>query len=195
MDDRASRAASVTSPGEPPPDGPPLPGAGPAAAYAVVQELYRAHALTLVRLAHMLVRDRESAEDIVQDAFVRLYRALPRLHDHDQVLPYLRTIVINGCRSALRGRQRAARRRVEHDPPGASAEAAVLLSEDRRAVFAALARLPRRSREVLVLRFYLDLSDTEIAAALGVSRGTVSSTASRAVTALGRELRELEEYQ
>jgi RNA polymerase sigma factor (sigma-70 family) len=69
----------------------------------------------------------------------------------------------------------------------------VLLSEDRRAVFAALARLPHRSREVLVLRYYLELSDTEIAAALGVSRGTVSSTASRAVAALGRELRKLEE--
>jgi RNA polymerase sigma-70 factor (sigma-E family) len=191
MDDRAApdKAISVTPPAGPPPGGLVPPERDPAVD-AVVQELYRAHALTLVRLAHMLVRNRESAEDIVQDAFVRLYRALPRLQDHDQVLPYLRTIVVNGCRSALRGQRRAAPRRVEHEPPGASAEAAALLSEDRRAVLAAVARLPRRSREVLVLRYYLDLSDTEIAAALGISRGTVSSTASRAMTALGRVLKE-----
>ncbi|HEU5418238.1 MAG TPA: SigE family RNA polymerase sigma factor [Streptosporangiaceae bacterium] len=192
MDDRAAphRATSVTPAGGLPQAGQSPPEQGPAAVDAIVQDLYRAHALALVRLAHMLVRDRESAEDIVQDAFVRLYRALPRLHDHDQVLPYLRTIVINGCRSALRGQRRAAQLRVEHDPPGSSAEAAVLLSEDRRVVFDAVARLPRRSREVLVLRYYLELSDTEIAAALGVSRGTVSSTASRAVAALGRALKE-----
>jgi RNA polymerase sigma-70 factor (sigma-E family) len=175
----------------------PLPrrGASPAPAPAdgVVQELYATHALTLIRLANLLVRQRADAEDIVQDAFTALYRALPRLRDHDQLLPYLRTAVINGCRSALRGQRRAAQLATRDWPSeasaAASAEASVLLNEERRAVFAAMSRLPRRSREVLVLRYYLDLADREIAETLGVSRGTVSSTASRAVAALTREFR------
>ena len=126
----------------------------------------------------------------MQDAFLGLYRALPRLVDHDQILPYLRAAVINGSRSVLRARRRAALRKAQHEPPGSSAELTAMDREDRRAVLAAVARLPRRSREVLVLRYYLDLQDQEIAAALGVSRGTVSSTASRGLAALARDLRE-----
>lgn len=173
-------------------------GASPARAPAdvVVQDLYSAHALTLIRLANLLVRDRADAEDVVQDAFTALYRALPRLRDHDQLLPYLRAAVINGCRSSLRGRRRAAQLAARERPAevsAASAEASVLLSEERRAVFAAMSRLPRRSREVLVLRYYLDLADREIAETLGVSRGTVSSTASRAVAALTREFRSVDD--
>jgi len=156
----------------------------------LISELYQAHALTLVRAAKLLVGDQPSAEDVVQDAFLGLYRALPRLRDHEDVLPYLRTAVINQSRSVLRARRRALRRRVQHEPPACSAESAAMLGEDRRAVLAAVARLPRRAREVLVLRYYLGLPDQEIAAALGVSRGTVSSTASRALAALGRDLRE-----
>jgi RNA polymerase sigma-70 factor (sigma-E family) len=155
-----------------------------------VSDLYQAHALALVRLAKLLLRDQPSAEDVVQDAFLSLYRALPRLRDHDQILPYLRAAVINRSRSVLRGRQRALLRRVQHEPPVSSAESAAMVSEDRRAVLAAVARLPRRAREVLVLRYYFDLADQEIAAALGVSRGTVSSTASRALAAIARELSE-----
>jgi RNA polymerase sigma-70 factor (sigma-E family) len=155
----------------------------------LLQDLYRAHALTLIRVAKLLLRDQQSAEDVVQDAFLSMYRALPRLSDHDQLLPYLRTAVINGSRSVLRARGRAAQHPL-HDPPAPSAESAVLASEGKSAVMAAVARLPRRSREVVVLRYYLDLPDHEIATALGVSRGTVSSTASRAVAAIARELKE-----
>jgi RNA polymerase sigma-70 factor (sigma-E family) len=170
--------------------------AGPAAVTAEVQadefvsDLYQAHALALVQVAKLLLRDQPSAEDVVQDAFLGLYQALPRLKDHDQILPYLRTAVINRSRSVLRARQRAMLRRVQHEPPMSSAESAAMVSEDRRAVLAAVARLPRRAREVLVLRYYLDLADQEIAAALGVSRGTVSSTASRALATIARELGE-----
>ena len=156
----------------------------------LVADLHRAHALTLVRMANLLLRDRQCAEDVVQDAFLALYRALPRLTDHDEILPYLRVAVINRARSALRFRQRAYRRIVWHDVPGDSAESRVLDQADRAAVLAAVGRLPRRAREVLVLRYYLDLTDAEIAAALGVSRGTVSSTASRALAVLGRDLKE-----
>jgi RNA polymerase sigma-70 factor (sigma-E family) len=156
----------------------------------LVHQLYRAHALTLVRLAVLLLGDRPSAEDVVQDAFMGLHRGLPRLRDRDKALAYLRTAVVNGSRSVLRARSRSARRRVAYDPPVWSAESAAIASEDRREMLAAVARLPRRSREVLALRYYLDLTEGEIAAALGVSRGTVSSTASRALAALARELGE-----
>jgi RNA polymerase sigma-70 factor (sigma-E family) len=174
-----AQAARPGPPGEPGPQ-----------ADELVSGLYRAHALTLVRMARLLLRDQPSAEDVVQDAFLGLYRALPRLRDHDDVLPYLRAAVINGSRSVLRSRRRALLRRVQHEPPASSAESAAMLGEDRRAVLAAVARLPRRTREVLVLRYYLGLSDQEIAAALRVSRGTVSSTASRGLAALARDLRE-----
>jgi RNA polymerase sigma-70 factor (sigma-E family) len=169
---------------------------GPAAVPADVEadefvsDLYQAHALALARVAKLLLGDQQSAEDAVQDAFLSLYQALPRLKDHDQILPYLRAAVINRSRSVLRARRRAALRRVQHEPPVSSAESAAMVTEDRRAVLAAVARLPRRAREVLVLRYYLDLADQEIAAALRVSRGTVSSTASRALAAIARELSE-----
>jgi RNA polymerase sigma factor (sigma-70 family) len=72
----------------------------------LVSDLYQAHAVALVRLAKLLLHDQPSAEDVVQDAFMGLYRALPRLSDRDQVLPYLRTAVVNGSRSVLRSRRR-----------------------------------------------------------------------------------------
>ncbi len=155
-----------------------------------VDDLFRAHAVTLVRLAVLLLGDRPSAEDVVQDAFLRLYRAVSGLRDRDKALGYLRVSVINGSRSVLRARRRSVLRRAQHDPAVWSAESAAMDGEDRRAVLAAVARLPRRSREVLALRYYLDLPDDEIAAALGVSRGTVSSTAARARATLARELKE-----
>jgi RNA polymerase sigma-70 factor (sigma-E family) len=174
-------AADGTAPDETAPD---------ETADEVIRAAHDAHAVQLVRVALLLVGDRASAEDVVQDAFLGLYQGLPRLRDPGKVLPYLRAAVINGSRSALRARRRAALRPVPADPPVWSAESAVLAGEERREVLAAVARLPRRAREVLALRYYLDLPDREIAAALGVSRGTVSSTASRALAALARELKE-----
>jgi RNA polymerase sigma-70 factor (sigma-E family) len=156
----------------------------------VVTSLFRAHGLELIRTAVLLTGDRATAEDIVQDAFLGLYLALPRLRDEGRIAGYLRVSVVNGCRSVLRARRRASLVRVVHDPPALSAESAVLADEDRRAVIAALGRLPRRSREVIVLRYFLDLPYEEIAAILGISRGTVSSTISRALDRLGRDLRE-----
>ena len=156
----------------------------------LVNDLFRAHAVTLVRVATLLLGDQPSAEDVVQDAFLRLYRSLPRLRDPGKAVGYLRVSVVNGSRSVLRARRRALLRRVQHQPAVWSAESAVMAGEDRRAVLAAVSRLPRRAREVLALRYYLNLPDHEIAAVLGVSRGTVSSTASRGLAALARELKE-----
>jgi RNA polymerase sigma-70 factor (sigma-E family) len=156
----------------------------------LVAELHRAHGLALVRLAKLLVGDQPTAEDVVQDVFLSLYRTLPRLRDREAILPYLRTSVINRSRSTLRSRRRAALREIQHQPVAGSAESAVIDQADRIAVLAAVKKLPARSREVLVLRYYLDLSDREIAAALGISAGTVRSTASRAIAMLTHDLRE-----
>jgi RNA polymerase sigma factor (sigma-70 family) len=156
----------------------------------LIAALFRAHAVGLVRTAVLLLGDQASAEDVVQEVFARLQRSPGRLLAADNPVPYLRMAVINGCRSVHRSRRRARLLRVPHDPPVWSAEAAMLAGEDRRAVLAAVARLGGRQREVLVLRYYAGLADQEIAAALQVSRGTVSSTMSRALGVLARELRE-----
>src|SRR5262249_7949467 len=98
--------------------------------------------------------------------------------------------VVNGCRSVHRARRRAAALRPHHEPPVWSAEAAAIVNEDRREVLAAVASLPRRPREMLALRYYLGLPDSEIAATLRISRGTVSSTISRALATLAEDLKE-----
>jgi RNA polymerase sigma-70 factor (sigma-E family) len=159
----------------------------------LVDELYRGHALRLTRMALLLVGDRPSAEDVVQEAFIGLFRGLGRLSDPDRAVAYLRASVLNGCRSVLRSRKRARLRKVTHEPAVWSAEAAALDGEDRREVLQAIAVLPRRQQEVLVLRYFLDLTDNEIAADLGISRGTVASTASRALASLAAQARKAEQ--
>ncbi len=156
----------------------------------LIRELYHAHALTLIRTAKLLLRDQAAAEDAVQDAFLGLYRALPRLADRGQLLPYLRTAVINRCRDELRGRRRAAARAIQHEPIASSPEDPAMAVQERHAVLDAVGRLPRRAREILVLRYYLGLSDDQIAVTLGISRSTVSSTASRALGVLATTLTE-----
>ena len=154
-----------------------------------VTQLYRTHAVELVRIGLLLLGDRQSAEDVVQDAFLGLHRGLIRLRDPAKALAYLRASVVNGCRSVQRLRTSHGGPLAE-PPPVWSAEAAAIASEDRRAVLAAVAGLPERAREVLAFRYFLGLPDGEIAAALGVSRSTVSSTASRALVTLARKLEE-----
>ena len=176
-------------------------------AAASVTALYAEHALGLVRLAVVMTGDRASAEDIVQDAFLGLYRRWDRLSDLTAPLAYLRVSVVNGCRTALRRRSRL------RPWPGAgadddldevaaaagsggaaglaeSAEASVLLNEEQRAVAAALRKLPRRQFEAVVLRYYLDLSVEETAQVMGINTGTVKSATHRALAAIGRILRE-----
>jgi len=164
----------------------------PSRAAPEVTALYAEHALGLVRLAILLVGDRASAEDVVQDAFLGLYRRWDRLPDTSAPLAYVRVSVLNGCRTALRRRSRARQASNFIHPPAEaeSAEALALLSEEQRMVAGALRRLPGRQREALVLRYYLDLSEAEIAAAMGISRGTVKSATSRALAAVGRLLKE-----
>ncbi len=163
--------------------------AGQAEVRRAVTSLYEAHALGLIRLGVVMLGDRAAAEDVVQEAFCGLYRRWHALSDPGHALSYLRSSVINGCRSALRRRARALAGLLG-DRPGESAESAVLISEEHREVLLAIRRLPARQREALVLRYYLDLDEAEIARSMRISRGTVKSTTSRALTALARILGE-----
>ena len=169
-------------------------GAAATDATAGVTALYQAHAVGLIRLAIIMLGDRGAAEDVVQDAFLGLYRHWAGLADPGKALTYVRSAVLNRCRNALRQRGRSARQEAGVAPAAAaaseSAEAAVLVGEEHRQVLAAIRALPDRQREALVLRFYLDMSEEEAARAMGISRGTVKSATSRAVAALGRTLKE-----
>ncbi|GAA1606822.1 MULTISPECIES: RNA polymerase sigma factor [Streptomyces] len=165
------------------------PGPGGAAPRPTVSGLYHAHRLGMVRLAVLLVDDLATAEDVVQDAFTALYRRHGEdIADVDNALGYLRTAVVNTSRSVLR-RRRTARAWTPPAPVDVpSAEERVVLDEAHREVLAALARLTPRRRQVLVLRYWAELSEAEIASTLGISRGAVKSNASRALDALERIL-------
>ena len=159
----------------------------PSTAEAAVEELYAAHWRSLVRLSVLLVRDLGTAEEVVQDAFVATYRRWDRLRDHRLALAYLRQSVVNGSRSVLRRRGTAARwvaREAGAVPRAAATDDPAARSAERAAVLDAMAALPERQREVLALRYYLDLSEAEIAEALGIAPGTVKSHASRGAEAL-----------
>lgn len=147
-------------------------------------DLYHAHRLSMVRLAILLVDDLGSAEEVVQDAFAALHQRWDRLHDVNAALGYLRMSVVNGARSMLRRRRTARLYVVPREPDHVSAESEVMLAAEHAEVVDALRRLPQRQREVLVLRYWSELSEAEIAEALGISRGTVKSTASRGMAAL-----------
>ncbi|WP_067451127.1 RNA polymerase sigma factor [Actinomadura macra] len=155
-----------------------------------LSDLYRTHAAGLMRLAALMVGDPVTAEDVVQDAFLGLHRKWARLHDPAAALTYVRSAVLNRCRSVLRRRAVAARFGHAYEPPVWSAESVALIGEERRELLAAVAALPRRQREVLALRYFCELPENEIARILGISRGTVSSTASRAMSTLARTLGE-----
>jgi RNA polymerase sigma-70 factor (sigma-E family) len=160
---------------------------------AEVTALYGAHAVSMIRIALIMLGDRAAAEDVVQDAFFGLYRRWGKLSDRANAETYVRSAVLNGCRDTLKRQARRERR----DRAAArswqavgSAEATALIGEDHRRILAGVRRLPNRQREALVCRFYLDMSEEETARAMGISRGTVKSATSRAVGALGRMLKE-----
>ena len=149
-----------------------------------LEDLYKTHRMRLIRLALLLVDEPATAEDVVQEAFTGLHRHWGNLRDSAAAVGYLRTAVVNGSRSVLRRRKTAREYTPPHAPNARSAESLAMLTAEHQHVVKALQQLPPRQREVLVLRYYGNLSEAEIAEAAGISRGTVKSTASRALEAL-----------
>lgn len=153
-----------------------------------VTALYGAHYRSLVRLAVLLVRDVASAEEVVQDAFVALHGAWRRLRDPDKALAYLRQSVVNRSRSVLRHRAVVEKYAPKGLPDAPSAENGAIGELERTAVIEALRGLPNRQREALVLRYYGDLSEADIASAMGISKGAVKSHTARGMAALRQVL-------
>ena len=154
-----------------------------------VAALYETHALSLIRLAYVMLGDRPAAEDVVQEAFLGLYQRWSKLRDTASAPGYLRASVMNSCRMVLRS---SARRddRIAAELPWESAEATALVSEEYRHLLRGIRALPPRQREALLLRYYLDLSEEETARSMGIRRGTVKSATSRALAALGQRMQE-----
>ncbi len=148
------------------------------AATVTFEDLYARQYAPMVRLAHTLVDSRPRAEEVVQEAFAAVYERYARL-DHPEA--YLRTTVLNQCRRVLR--RRMVRRR-QPVPPAEDGELGASHVVD------AIRRLPHRQRSMIVLRYDLQLTDAEIAAALDVPLGTVKSTLHRAIATLRKELRD-----
>jgi RNA polymerase sigma-70 factor (sigma-E family) len=155
----------------------------------IVSELFIGHHRRLVGLASLLVNDRRTAEDVVQEAFAGLYRRWRHMRDADAAVQFLNKAVINGGRDMLRRRRRAGTADLRLVPRSElldSAEHTVIMRQDADRMWAAITALPMRQRQVLVLRYYLDQSEDEIADTLGVSRGSVKKHASRGIAALAR---------
>jgi RNA polymerase sigma-70 factor (sigma-E family) len=150
----------------------------------VVTEIYMLHYNQLVRLAVMLVHDVQTAEEVVQDAFEAMHLAWRRLRETEKALSYLRQAIVNKSRSVLRHRKVVELHAPKPAPDEQSAEHAALTLLERSAVTSALRTLPERQREAVVLRYYGDFSEADIAKAMGISRGAVKSHTARAMASL-----------
>jgi RNA polymerase sigma-70 factor (sigma-E family) len=149
-----------------------------------VTEIYTTYYRSLVRLAALLVRDVATAEEVVQDSFVAMHGAWNRLRDTEKALSYLRQSVVNRARSVLRHRAVVDSNAPEPGPDMPSAEHGAIALLERSALIAALRDLPPRQREALVLKYYADLSEAQIASAMGISKGAVKSHTAKAMTTL-----------
>jgi RNA polymerase sigma-70 factor (sigma-E family) len=154
---------------------------------AAVTEVFDVHYGQLVRMAWLLVDDRETAEDVVMDGLTALYRRWSAIRDPDDAYRYVRSCVLNGARSQLRRRKLARFQATEliELPTGLDVAAE---ETNRVTVIDLLRNLPLRQRQVLVLRYYLDLSEAAIAETLGISTGSVKTHASRGLAALADSL-------
>ena len=157
---------------------------------AGIEVLHAAHYAPLVRLATLMLGDLHSAEEVVQDAFIRMFAAWDRVRDPSQRARYLQSAVMNGARNRAARRRVAARFVPFRETPPSLIEDGIVAEERHRALVDALRRLPRRQRECLALRFYLDLSEREIARTLGIAEGSVKTHTHRGLRALGALLEE-----
>jgi RNA polymerase sigma-70 factor (sigma-E family) len=159
--------------------------ARPAAdAELALTEIYEAEYRSLVRMSAMLIGDVGNAEEVVQDSFIAVHAAWRGLRDADRAVHYLRRAVLNRSRSVLRHRAVVSRHVPRPEPDMPSAEQAAITRLEHLAVISALRSLPARQREALVLRFYLDLSEEQAAAAMNISTGAVKTHTYRGKAAL-----------
>jgi RNA polymerase sigma-70 factor (sigma-E family) len=157
---------------------------------SLVATLFVAEAARLVSLARFFVDDRTAAEDLVQEAFIRLARSASRIRDEDRAAAYLRSIVVN----LARDHNRRGLVSLRHRPPAVldepSAEETATVRESRSEVVTALRALPRRQRDCVALRYYLELSIEDIATTLGVSPNSVKTHLQRGLRSLAASLEE-----
>jgi RNA polymerase sigma factor (sigma-70 family) len=163
---------------------------GAANATHAIEALFRQHRLPLVRLAILLTSDREATEDLVQDAFISLAPKLSSLSNQESAASYLRVATVNKCRCHLRRRMLARRHPslLDLDLSGDAVVDSVIASEEHREILRLVATLSRRQREVIVLHYWSGLTEAQLAETLGVSAGTVKTTASRALANLNRRV-------
>lgn len=154
----------------------------------LVGELYRSEASNLVRLARFFVDDRDAAEDLVQEAFIRLARSAHKIRERERAPAYLRSIVLNLARDHNRRGLVSLRHRPPADPTPPSLDDAIVLREDQRIVIEGLRQLPIRQRDCLVLRYYMELGVAEIARTLGLSPNSVKTHLSRGLRGLEQRL-------
>lgn len=154
------------------------------AADEALAALYADQYQSLVRLSAMLVGDLGTAEEVVQGCFAGMHRAFWRLRDTDKALRYLRRSVVNRSRSVLRQRTGAGQHQQKPGPAMPSAGQVAIARTGESGVISALRALPARQREALVLSFYLDLSEEQVASAMGISRGAAATHTTRAKAAL-----------
>ncbi|MEU2714527.1 SigE family RNA polymerase sigma factor [Streptomyces sp. NPDC007205] len=147
-------------------------------------ETYRAHYRSLLGLAALLLDDTASCEDVVQEAFIRVHSARKRVRDPEKTLAYLRQTVVNLSRSTLRRRILGLKLLSKPMPDMASAEEGAYDQLERRDLIKAMKGLQRRQREVLVLRYFADMTEAQVAETLGVSLGSVKAYGSRGIAAL-----------
>ena len=147
-------------------------------------ETYRAHYRSLLGLAALLLDDTASCEDVVQEAFIRVHSARNRVRDPEKTLAYLRQTVVNLSRSALRRRILGLKLLSKPMPDMASAEEGAYDQLERDALIKAMRGLQRRQREVLVLRYFADMTEAQVAETLGISLGSVKAYGSRGIAAL-----------
>ncbi|WP_374116097.1 SigE family RNA polymerase sigma factor [Streptomyces sp. CoH27] len=147
-------------------------------------ETYRAHYRSLLGLAALLLDDTASCEDVVQEAFIRVHSARKRVRDPEKTLAYLRQTVVNLSRSTLRRRILGLKLLSKPMPDMASAEEGAYDQLERRDLIKAMKGLQRRQREVLVLRYFADMTEAQVAETLGISLGSVKAYGSRGIAAL-----------
>ena len=155
---------------------------------ALVVRLFEEEGRSLVRLVRLFVDDRNAAEDLVQEGFIRLARSAHRIKDESKAAAYLRSIVLNLARDHNRRGLVSLRHHLPLDDRRASSEDEIVLQDDQQQVIDALRDLPHRQRDCVVLRYYEELGIDEIAASLGISRNSVKTHLQRGLASMERVL-------